>query len=360
MTDESALGEEFDQALKREIKSIRERARRKRGRPDEPTSSWVEDEVLNGKETKALVIIFSTLGCFYAETSGCSMCGYTNESLSSKVTSADVCKQYDIAMRKYAPETKVLKIFTSGSFFDKREVPEEAQYELLKCASAKFEKVIVETRSEFVTDSMLARAKENAVNLELAIGLESSSDVVLKNSINKGSTFASFKNACARAKEHGVTIKAYAMIKPPFMTEREAYLDAVATAEDISGIENLTTISFNPVNVQAYTLIERFFTRGEYRPPWLWTVAKALRDSKEKVGDRIRVISSPTAGGTSRGAYNCSKCDEAVIGAIKRFSQKQEVRILDEILSMGCACKSLWEDTLELERFAQSSVPLER
>jgi radical SAM enzyme (TIGR01210 family) len=287
------------------------------------------------------------------------MCGYTNESITTKPSTEDILKQFDYAMTKYTTQTKVLKIFTSGSFFDKREIPEDAQYMVLEKAKEKFKKIIVETRSEFVTENMLMNAKDKAGNLELAIGLESSNDKVLKYSINKGSNFIQFKNACMLANKAGVTIKAYVLVKPPFLTEREAYYDAYATVKDISGIENLTTISFNPVNIQSYTLVERMYSRGEYRPPWLWTVVKVLCDSKEYVGERIRLISSPTAGGTSRGAYNCEKCNSKVLDAIRKFSIKQDVQILKKSLEDGCECKEAWLDVLDLEGFMQSSVPLE-
>ncbi|MEM2900981.1 MAG: hypothetical protein QXT63_09340 [Thermoplasmata archaeon] len=168
--DSQSFTQSYIQALRNEIRTIRSRARRKRAKADEPTACWIEDEVLNREETKALVVIFSTVGCFFAESSGCSMCGYTNESITAKPSTEDIIKQFDHAMRKYTTQTKVLKIFTSGSFFDKREIPEEAQYIILERAKEKFKKIIVETRSEFITENMLMNAKDKAGNLELAIG----------------------------------------------------------------------------------------------------------------------------------------------------------------------------------------------
>jgi len=355
---ESFEGQSYIEGLRNEIRTIRSRARRKRVRGEEPTACWVEEEVLRGEETKALVIIFSTVGCYFAETSGCSMCGYTNESITAKPKIEEINRQFDYAMKKYSPQTKVLKIFTSGSFFDKREIPEEAQYEILGRAKEKFSKIIVETRSEFVNENMLLKAKDKGGNVEIAIGLESSNDNVLRYSVNKGSSFMQFKNACMVANKVGVSVKAYVIVKPPFLTEREGYYDAYCTVKDVCEIENISTISFNPVNVQSYTLVERMYSRGEYRPPWLWTVAKVLLDSKKVVGERIRLISSPTAGGTSRGAYNCDKCNSKVLESIRRFSLKQDMEILEKVFEEGCECLESWKDILDLEGFMQSCVPM--
>ena len=60
---------------------------------------------------------------------------------------------------------------------------------------------------------------------ELAFGLETSSDRIRKDSINKGFTFKDFVRAAEIAKKYGVTIKAYLMLKPLFLSERQAIED---------------------------------------------------------------------------------------------------------------------------------------
>ena len=57
---------------------------------------------------------------------------------------------------------------------------------------------------------------------ELAFGLETSSDRIRKDSINKGFTFRDFVRAAEIARKNGATVKAYLMLKPLFLSERQA------------------------------------------------------------------------------------------------------------------------------------------
>ena len=47
--------------------------------PGEIISTWTEKDLLDGKVVDAWVIIFRTRGCYWAHASGCSMCGYVND-----------------------------------------------------------------------------------------------------------------------------------------------------------------------------------------------------------------------------------------------------------------------------------------
>jgi len=49
-----------------------------------PVRCWTEKDVHNNKITDAFVMIFRTRGCSWALHSGCSMCGYFNDSMWKK------------------------------------------------------------------------------------------------------------------------------------------------------------------------------------------------------------------------------------------------------------------------------------
>jgi radical SAM enzyme (TIGR01210 family) len=187
----------------------------------------------------------------------------------------------------------------------------------------------------------------------VAIGLESASDFILENSINKGFRFNDYITAVNILKEQKVGVKTYLLIKPPFLTEKEAISDAIRSAEKIK--DHSPTISYNPVNIQKFTLVERLWQNGEYRPPWLWSVVEVLKQSSKLNG--VRVMSSPTAGGTKRGAHNCGECDKEVLLAMEEFSQSQDVAVLE---NLHCTCKELWQDILKTESIAKFQGDLVR
>src|SRR5207247_8737843 len=102
---------------------------------------------------------------------------------------------------------------------------------------------------------------------EIALGLESTNDRVLRQSGNKVWGLKGHAHATELAHAAGATVKTYLLVKPPFLTEREAIEDAVRSGHEAD--PHSDTISFNPVNVQSRTIVDRLFRRGEYRPTWL-------------------------------------------------------------------------------------------
>jgi radical SAM enzyme (TIGR01210 family) len=314
--------------------------------PRKYVSSWVEKDVLDSEVVDAFVMIIRTRGCGWALTSGCSMCGYINDAAQINVNEDDLLHQFSEAMNNFSNE-RIVKIYTSGSFFDEGELPRNVVEKILNELSEKTEKIIVETRAEFVKEENLKGQKK----LEVAIGLESASDFVLEHSINKGFLFEDFRKAANILKKLNIPVKTYLLIKPPFLTEYEAISDAISSAKAVAS--HSQSISFNPVNIQKFTLVERLWKNREYRPPWLWSVVEVLKKVSEDTN--VRLISSPTAGGTKKGAHNCGKCDKKVLLAIEQFSLTQDKSFLDEIY---CDCKEDWQDILSTQYYAKTQGDL--
>ncbi len=135
------------------------------------------------------------------------------------------------------------------------------------------------------------------------------------------------------------------------MSEKAAIADVVGSARAINGATD--TISINPTNVQKDTLVDKLYRRGEYRPPWLWSVVEAL---KELRGLRARVMSKPTGGGKRRGSHNCGHCDGTVLRALEDYS----LGAGDWLDELECDCRSEWETYCLMEELGRSSVDLYR
>lgn len=320
------------------IMDIRRRQRKKDMSPDQVSAFWTGTDLLDGVQVKAHTIVFQTRGCYWGVKGGCTMCGYIYDSGSVPPTGEDLLRQFDSVKGRI--DGGIVKIFTSGSFFDSREIPVEVRETILSGLNA--EKVIIETRPEFVTEKNLTHAKSFFKRIEVAIGLETSSDPIRLNCINKGFTFADFVKAAETAKANGVTVKAYLMLKPPFLTEKDAMEDIVKSVMDAS--QYAQTISINLCNIQRGTLVDELFYRKAYRPPWLWSIAEILRRVHGKTGSVI--MSDPLAAGSSRGPHNCGECDGAFADALRAYSITQDIKVIEKL---DCGCKKLWLKTLELE-----------
>ena len=308
--------------------------------PREIISTWTEKDLLDGKVVDAWVIIFRTRGCYWAHTSGCSMCGYVNDT-AVDVSEADLLHQLASVLPKHKGQP-VVKVYTSGNFFDDHELAPDARRAILRELGDRCEKVIVETLSHMIRREQLDDAMTYVDSLEVAFGLESTNERVLRYGVNKMWGLKEHARAAALVHDAGGTVKTYLLVKPPLLTEREAIEDAVRSGHEADSHSD--TISFNPVNVQRDTLVDHMFKRREYRPPWLWSVVEVLERTRDL---KAHVKSHPTAGGMRRGAHNCGSCDRRAINAIEEFS----LDLRRDFSELDCACRERWRAELDLQDF---------
>jgi archaeosine synthase beta-subunit len=319
--------------------------------PRQPVRCWSEKDALNSKIVDAYVIILRTRGCSWALSSGCTMCGYFNDSMLAPVSENDLMVQFEKAMETYKGE-KIVKIFTSGSFLDPQEIPVAVQQRVLTVLFERSEKVSVESRPEYVTEKRVQHIQKviQPKTFEIGIGLETSNDLVREKAINKGFTFLQYKKAAQLLKHHQMSVKTYVLLKPPFLTEKDALNDSIRTAHVAAPFSDV--ISLNPTNIQRHTVVEYLWKRNQYRPPWLWSIIEFLKQSKDLFD--VHVKCDTVAGGSQRGAHNCGSCDRTILTAIEQFSLTQKQHVLKDFT---CACKEKWLDQLDLEKLSFGSFP---
>lgn len=319
--------------------------------PNHYVKLWREEESVLGRPGRSLVLILRTRGCTWDYQHSCTMCGYFVDVLPRKLTPENFASQWDHALREHRGE-EALKIYTGGNFLDPAEVPPATFERILGDAAARFRKITVETRPEYVTPERMKHAAQlvdrHGAKFEVAIGLESSSDVVCHEAINKGYGFREFVQAADAARAHGVGVKTYLLLKPPFLTESETVEDAVSSIRDAAPYSDV--ISVNPTNVQKFTLVEQMWKAGEYRPPWLWSVVEVLRRGKPLVPRGV-LKSDPVGGGTRRGAHNCGTCDERLLHLVDRYNVTQDAAFLEAAEAVECRCRPRYRAVRRLEGY---------
>ncbi|HZY92758.1 MAG TPA: archaeosine biosynthesis radical SAM protein RaSEA [Thermoplasmata archaeon] len=306
-------------------------------------NQWVEPEALGDERVSAFVLILKTRGCYWADVKGCSMCGYARDTLGRSASPAELAAQLASAVERYRGEPYV-KVYTSGSFLDDREVDPESRRRILETFDGKARRFLFETLPEFVTEEALRPLQEAfRGEIEVAQGLESSDPDVLKRFVNKGSPPEEYFAAADRLRALGVRRKAYLLLKPPYLTEQESVRDVVGSVE--AAAPRFDAISVNPVHIQGGTVVEWLYRRGRYRPPWLWSLVEAMRAGAARRGD-CRLVTFPTAGGLPRGPHNCGKCDRHVLRALEEASLSQS---FDGLAGLDCGCRSEWRTFIDLE-----------
>ncbi len=327
--------------------------RRYRRNLSAPSAAWIAPSLIGRTQAKAIAIVLATIGCSHAreEDGGCTMCSYLLDGSGVMPTNVELIKQFERGYTKANNEQKPLsvKIYTSGSFLDSDEVSPEVRMEILRRVGSddRVTEVIIESRPEFVTDRTMQDLRERLSDrrIEIGMGLESANDVIREVCINKGFTLTEFQHALETARKYDIGTRAYVLLKPPFLTESQSQADALQTIKTCADI-GVTTVSVNPVNIQKNTLVEKLWSRGSYRPPWLWTLISVLRRARQEIDDSVNIVCDPVAAGKSRGVHNCGKCDERVVRAIREFSLTQNEDVFE---GLDCDCKEKWHHTLQHE-----------
>jgi hypothetical protein len=323
--------------------------------PHEPTRVWLDEDNTPGGVYDSLTIILNTGGCRWARAGGCTMCGYVAESVDGGSVSHDALMDQIEVCLKHERENAddpadLIKIYTSGSFLDEREVSVESREAIAETFGDR-ERIVVESLPDFVDRDSIAPFLEEGLDTDVAIGLETATDRVRHDCVNKYFDFADFEDACAEAAtadaefdDADAGVKAYLLMKPPFLSEAEALEDMVSSVERCAGVDGCHTVSMNPCNVQRYTMVDELHFRGGYRPPWLWSVAAVLERTADT--DAI-VVSDPVGHGSDRGPHNCGECDDRVQKAIKDFDLRQDPSVFGQV---SCDCERTWELVIEEER----------
>jgi radical SAM enzyme (TIGR01210 family) len=316
--------------------------------PREPTRVWLDEDNTPDGVYDSLTIILNTGGCRWARAGGCTMCGYVAESVEGgTVPHEDLMEQVQRCLdheREHADEPAgQIKIYTSGSFLDEREVPAETRAAIAETFADR-DRMVVESLPDFVDREKLAEFTDRGVETDVAVGLETATDRIRHDCVNKYFDFAEFEAAAAEARRTDAGVKAYLLMKPPFLSEQAAIADMKKSVRRCGAVDGVHTVSMNPTNVQQYTMVEDLYHAGGYRPPWLWSVAEVLESTAD---EDVIVVSDPVGHGSDRGPHNCGECDDRVQRAIKDFDLRQDPAVFEQV---SCDCEATWAAVVERER----------
>jgi archaeosine synthase beta-subunit len=346
--------EELKQIRKKALNEIPELSEKELSNP---ISYWIKEDRLLNEVGREFTIILRTKGCRWAlsDKGGCSMCGYVKDSYIKNLKSHHIINQFQKAWNAKIEEIEkvnfnfIIKIFNSGSFFDDEEINEDTREFIYQKISQvdKIKEVVVESRVEFLDEIKLKKMKEvlGSKHIEIAIGLETSNNYIRNNYINKGLSYDDFLSAVELIRHLQLGIRIYLLLKPPFLNEKSAIDDCVASIKKMIELK-VNTISINPVNIQKGTFVEYLWKKKLYRPPWFYSLIKCLNSAinSQQILNSTRIVSDPSGSGTKRGIHNCNNkfCNEEVKEVLKKFVLTQkvnEIRYLEEREECNCKLK---------------------
>lgn len=347
--------------LRSDIRSIMRQIRANTPKAASPTWRKPADlskrfDFLNGDKVRAASITLFPSGCQYAAQGGCTMCGEWSGSNLGELVSAEFhVAQFAAAVADVFSEndTQWIRIYQEGSFLNPKEVDPGARETILKLGSALkgVQRLTIESLPEYLTHDMAASIRacvRSEVQMVIGIGLEAKNEFIRTVCVGKGSVLTSYQRAVEAAKANNLVTLAYVLIKPPFLSEKEAIDEA------ISATKYAFEIGFDEVYIQAgsiheWSLAEMLSFEGLYNPPWLWSVIEIVKQTTHlgivKIGG-LEYYPNPAMTAQNYSDFDnqiACDCTSSIWHLIQEYNATGNAELFS---SITCDCQDDWQTLL--------------
>jgi radical SAM enzyme (TIGR01210 family) len=236
--------------------------------PWRPYAHLVEPEYTRAGRVEDVATVFLTnRECPFR----CLMCDLWKNTTDRRVPDGAIPAQIDSALERLPP-VRHLKLYNAGNFFDAQAIP-PADFSAIARRLAPLETVTVECHPRLVGRSCLAFQDSLRPELQVAMGLETVHPDILPQ-LNKRMTLADFERAVRLLSSHGIPVRAFILLRPPFLGEAEGLLWAKRSLEYAFGVgvECCVVIPTRAGN----GAMERLQEQGLFSPPRLDSLEAAV------------------------------------------------------------------------------------
>jgi archaeosine synthase beta-subunit len=193
---------------------------------------WEEERDESGALAPTAVVFLTNRECPFR----CVMCDLWVNTLDEPVPRGAIARQIHGALATLPPARRI-KLYNAGSFFDPQAIPPD-DYDEIAAAVASFDRVIVEAHPAFLRGphADACRRFNDLVGgrLEVAIGLETVHQDALA-ALNKRMTLDDFADAAAFVTRHGMALRVFVLLDPPFVPHHDAAECALSSVRTARG-----------------------------------------------------------------------------------------------------------------------------
>ncbi|QDT26430.1 Radical SAM superfamily protein [Gimesia panareensis] len=221
----------------------------------------------SGKPVETSTLFLTNRECPFR----CLMCDLWQNTTDESISVGSIPRQIQYALNRL-PAARQIKLYNSGNFFDAKAIPREDWPAIAELVET-FERVIVENHPLLCNESCTDFQKQIAGQLEIALGLETIHPEVLP-ALNKRMTLDDFARAAEFLRQHEIEVRAFILLKPPFLEESEGVAWAIRSVEYAFslGVGCCAVIPTRPGN----GMLELLQSQGQFSIPALSSVEEVL------------------------------------------------------------------------------------
>ncbi|WP_339728269.1 radical SAM protein [uncultured Gimesia sp.] len=201
----------------------------------------------------------------------CLMCDLWKNTTDETLKPGLIPHQIEYALARLSPASHI-KLYNSGNFFDPKAIPQK-DLPTIADLTQHFDRVIVENHPLLCNQICVEFQQMITGELEIALGLETIHKDVLQ-SLNKRMTLDDFSRAVDFLRNHSIPIRAFILLKPPFMDEQAGVEWAIRSVEYAFslGVECCSVIPTRSGN----GLLEQLQQSDQFAPPQLASLETTL------------------------------------------------------------------------------------
>ena len=244
------------------------------GAPDpfKPHGFFLEEErAASGRIVSSATILLTNKECPWR----CLMCDLWKNTTKQSVPVGAIPQQIEFALSQLGGNPEQIKLYNSGSFFDPAAIP-VADYPAIAHTVSFAKNVVVESHPRLIGEKVLRLRDLLSGKLEVAMGLETIHPQVLPR-LNKKFDLNHFATAVEFLRREKISVRAFVLVKPPFLDEAEGLEWAVKSAAFAFEC-GANVVSLIPTRA-GNGAMEKLMDTGEFASPRLATLEKSFEQA---------------------------------------------------------------------------------
>lgn len=247
----------------------------------------------------------------------CLYCDLWKNTISESLAVGEIPAQMEYALSQLPPAPHI-KLYNSGNFFDSQAIP-EADHARIASLVQGFQTVIVENHPKLTDHRAVEFRRRVPGEFEIALGLETVHPQVLPR-LNKGMTLADFDRAAGFLRSHGIEVRVFILLKPPYMGEEEGIDWALRSIEHAfsQGVRVCCVIPTRDGN----GIMEQLGQQRHYAPPKLSSLERVQLEALQRYNKQGRVFVDLW---DAQRFATCPTCVEARMARMQRINLSQSI-----------------------------------
>ena len=330
---------------------------------------------VRGKAMHNILVWYPTPGCQWASKGGCTMCNFGENA--NEYSSDEIVDIFAEQLERLDRGTRFIHLGPGGSVFRPKELQPAARRKIFALFK-KFpflEYVGAECRADAFREADIHESIQllppQLKEFSFGFGLESANEFIREYSVHKGSNNKIIEATMQRIIDMRpnypklfLSIDVYVLLKPPFLSEREAISDAIESIE-WAFAKGADTVTLFPNTIKTNTLCEYlhqqadFCTPLRYETPYFYSVIEVLQALPTSLRNRVVVLGMTSGMAYKLGPRGCDLCTGVLFGLISAFNYSKDPLLLNLASSTRCTCRDDWLQELRQSKHdIQKELPL--